>query len=481
MPIDTTAPGSPGWWLNRLAQQLVARRPLIRNLRAYMDGRAPLPEGAEGCREAYRRFQKFARTNFAELVVEAVQERMIPTGFRTGADGDENGDDLARQVWHANNLDIFAPDVHTDMLAARAGYTIVGPPEDGVPVITVEDPELVITAHDARRPQQVIAGLKMFRDDVLEREFAYLYLPGQVFVASRRADDPTLPPGDDFESHRQPEISLHGWDWDEERSGPLPAGLEDVVPVARFRNRRGLGEFETHLDVIDRINYVVLQRLVIAAMQAYRQRAIEEGDTPLPEADESGNTIDYATLFKPGPGALWQLPAGAKLWESQTVDLTPLLSAAKDDIRDLAAVTRTPLSMLLPDGQNQTAEGANFAREGLIFKTHDRIKRATYGWNRTLSIAFRFMGETERANILDMETLWKPPERLTLSERADAASKAQDDFPWRSRMAEIWGMSPEAISRMESERVADAMLAASLAPPPGAAPQEQGAADGDTA
>jgi hypothetical protein len=113
---------------------------------------------------------------------------------------------------------------------------------------------------------------------------------------------------------------------------------------------------------------------------------------------------------------------------------------------------------------NQTAEGAGTAKEGLIFKAGDRIRRASFGWNSVMSLAFRFAGDMERANILDLETLWRPPERLTLSERADAASKAQQDYPWRSRMSEIWGETPEAIARMEAERVADALQTAALAP-----------------
>lgn len=476
--IDAEIQGSPGWWLRRLSTKLGEKQAGIAHLRDYMTGNAPLPEGAEGCREAYRRFQALGRTNFSELVVEAVAERMIPQGFRTGAEGDELGDTEARRIWNGNNLDIIAPDVHSDMLGLRNGYVIVGPPDeddpDKMPVITHEDPASIITEHDPRRPQKIIAALKIFRDDVTGRGFAYLYLPGEVFVATAAVAD----------TQSVPSVDVGSWDWDTQLSGKLPAGFEKVIPVARFRNRGDLGEFETHLDLLNRINYGVLQRLVITAMQAYRQRATK-GD--LPEADEDGNPVDYGEIFRPGPGSLWQLPEGVELWESQSTDLTPVLSAVKDDIRDLGAVTRTPMSMLLPDGANQTAEGAAFAREGLVFKAKDRIKRASFGWNTVMSLAFRFKGDTARANMLDLETLWQPPEHLTLSERADAASKAQQDFPWRSRMSEIWGMSPEAIARMEAERVNDAMLAASLAPKPPPAededeePVDEAEEDADTA
>jgi len=448
-PIETRTPNSPGWWLVQLSNKLSARRLKIRRLRSYMDGSAPLPEGAEGLLEAYRTFQRKSRTNFGELVVEAVAERMIPTGVRVG-DDDADADSQARRIWTANHLDIFAPDVHADMLGVGDGYVIVGPPAggEGTPVITREAPELVVTAHDPRRPQKIIAAMKLFRDDVAGLDYAWLFLPGQVWVAKKKAS----------EQGGDPEVTAHGWEWDEELSQSWPDGMGDALPVVRFRNRRGLGEFEPHTDVLDRINYMILQRLVIAAMQAYRQRATK-GD--LPEVDEEGNPIDYGALMRPGPGALWRLPEGVELWESQTTDMTPLLSAAKDDIRDLGAVTRTPMSMLLPDGANQTAEGAAFAREGLIFKTDDRIKRATYGWDSVYGWALRFSGSA--AAVEQVRTLWAPPERYSLAERADASSKAAD-IPWRTRMTDIWGFAPESVDRMESERVSDQLMIAALAP-----------------
>ena len=51
-------------------------------LERYYDGDAPLPEGAEGQSRAYRRFQRKARLNLAQLSVAAVRERMRIGGFR---------------------------------------------------------------------------------------------------------------------------------------------------------------------------------------------------------------------------------------------------------------------------------------------------------------------------------------------------------------------------------------------------------------
>ncbi len=445
-------PGTPQWWLDTLVDELNRRRTTICKLRNYMDGMAPLPEGAEDVREAYRKFQKMARYNLAETVVEAVSERMVATSIRTGKEG--SADKEAQSIWDSNDLALYAPDVHTDMLALGAGYVIVGPPDEYSehPVITREDPELVITAHDPKRPSRVIAALKMYHEPVTNKDFAYLYLPGVVHRYWRNAHDRDNP------LSTKPDVSSNAWTLS--GSDVLPEGMEDVVPVVKFENRRAQGEFETHLDLLDRINYITLQRLVIAAMQAYRQRALK-GD--MDDTDELGNDVDYGALFRPGAGSLWRLPEGVELWESQTADITPLVDAAKSDIRDLAAVTRTPLSMLIPDSANQSAEGALASREGLVTKAADRIQRADMGWSQVLSLAFMYRGTVKPREEINIS--WANPALMSLNEKADAASKATN-IPWRFQMSEIWGFDPDLIDRMEVERNKEMLMAQMMQPAP---------------
>jgi hypothetical protein len=209
---------------------------------------------------------------------------------------------------------------------------------------------------------------------------------------------------------------------------------------------------------------MTLQRLIITAIQAFRQRALKEGEEALPEyqtdangepiLDDNGDPVpfDAAVVFEPGPGALWKLPQGMEIWESSPTDFGPILTAAKDDVRTLAAVTRTPMSTLMPEGENQSAEGATFAREGLVFKTKDRIKRASYGWNEALTLAMRFA----KKPVDSLQLEWEQVELRTLAEKADAASKATD-WPMRTKLRKIWGMSPDEAERVEQERMDDIM------------------------
>lgn len=61
--------------------------------------------------------------------------------------------------------------------------------------------------------------------------------------------------------------------------------------------------------------------------------------------------------------------------ESQPTDINQILTAVKDDWRELAVSTKTPLSIMLPDAANQSASGAETPQKGLFDKARDRINR----------------------------------------------------------------------------------------------------------
>jgi hypothetical protein len=461
--IPTTAPLTGGWWLKRLADKLAERRAHYSLLQSYLDGTQNVPVAStKAVREAYQRLMSMSRMCWAELIVDAVQDRVEPLGFRTGAVADELGDQLAWRYWQSNSLDADCSIVHGYALGLGMGYAMVGAPDEelgGVPLVTPEDPREVIVEHDPAYRRKARAALKLYFDDVAGQWAAMLFLPGTV----RRAVGPA---GQNRENTRPNEQVWSDWEW----AGPpedLPASARSVVPVVAFPNRmrggRAMAEFERHLGLLDRISYQVLQQLEIATMQAFKQRAIKG----VPQRDpETGEKIDYDDIFAADPGALWVIPATAELWESGAVDLTPIRMARRDDVQDLAAATRTPLFYLTPDANNGSAEGASLAREGLVFKTRDRLRQFGESWEQVMALAFQFAGDEQRAKRVDMEIIWADPERYSLAERYDAAIKAQSaGVPFGTIMRRVLQFSPQEVDRMMTERVADAMQLASFAPP----------------
>lgn len=458
--IDASTPLAAKF--NSLLSKLAAQSAQCTYLDSYYVGENGIPITAtKATRESYRRLMSMARLNMAELVVEAVRERMQPVGFRTGAEPDTTGDQEAWRIWQANSLDADSSIVHRAMLSMSKAFVMVGPvdAEMGAPLITIEDPRQIVVELDPMRRRRVLHALKVYRDDDNGKFRAYLYVTSNGRVWVQRATRPMV----DHGASDMQAFTLDRWDWDGDPAAlPIP-----VVPIVPFMNQadnfgRSYGEYEKHLAILNRINFSILTRLEIATLQAFRQRAAKG----LPNVDSQGNEINYDDIFSNDPGALWLLPANAEMWESGQVDLTPVRAAIRDDVQDLAATTRTPLFYLDPAASQGSAEGASLSREGLIFKTTDRITSTGESWEQVMSLAFRFAGMADRADRVTMEVLWAPPERYSLTERSQAASMAfATQVPWRTVMSDIWQFSPQQIDRMEAERGTDLLLGADVPAP----------------
>jgi hypothetical protein len=456
--IDTTEARSPGWWLQRLLTELGDRQPRFDLLDAWYRGEPPLPEVKvdDAARAALAFLQKKARANWAALIVEAVRERTKLLGFRIGES--TSADKAAARILKANGLaGLGQQQLHRTKGSLGDAYVIVGSYDERIkaPRITVEDPRSVITAVDPIDRRETVAALKVICDDA-GKDVAYVHVPGEVWIAERDHD----------KNARFYAFEAESWTWrtvDEEGN---PAGQEaptDGVSVFHFGNRidtigRTLGEFEDFIDDLERINLMLLQRINVAVMQAFRQRALKGH---LPEKREDGTTIDYNELFSADPAALWQLPAGVELWESAGVDLTPILESVKADVRDLAGSSRTPMYYIFPTDSG-SAEGAALQREGLVFKAGDRLTEASDPWEAVMHSAFEVASKVEGSDVeavdrFELEAIWAPADRITVSERYAAAAAAKNaGVPWRTIMTDVLQFTPAQVDRMEQERKDDA-------------------------
>lgn len=481
MSIDVTVPGSPGWWMQHLWRQLAAETPRLNRLEQYRCGQSAIVMGSERLQSAFYRFQSMSRSNFADLIVSARTNRMAVRAIRTSASNDDNGDQAAWRVWTANGLDVWQTDLYRSMCTFGAAYVAVGAPDGSSdePVVTIEDPRQTITAQDALRPGKTVAAFKLFHDPQAQMDYAILWLPGRKYVAQRPRKSRTTVPTGPLAAGGRPQpvavtfspssytllpfgaVNPQGiavWDSEQPDVTMDPAELGDGysgitseaydlqdVPVIRFGNRDGVGVFEMHTDLLDRIAHITLQQMVIATLQAFKQRAIELDPTAedLPDEDELGNPIDYNEVFEADPGALWRLPIGAKIWESGQVDLTGILSASKDWVLQLAACTQTPFPMFSPDSANQSANGASLYREGLTFNVEDLGRIAGAGLAQVMAIAFKLKADAQRGDPADILVDWAPADRYSILEMAQA--DGQSSLPPAQKYARIYGMSPSEV------------------------------------
>ncbi|MGW4718869.1 phage portal protein [Nocardia sp. NPDC004260] len=448
---------TPEEWLPILTRRLDQDLPRVRHLRRYVDGDAPMPEMGANTRASWQKFQKESRTNWAYLIRESVADRIVPNGIQVNGKIDSPEAKHAQRIWRDNRMDLVFKDAVRKMLDFTRSYLTAWEDEDtGRAVLTADSPENMYAATDPLQPWRARAAVKWWRDEDVEKDFAIVWVKGGWQLFSR----PT------FVAHQGKNKTLYRASsdtWAPEReyvqTGAPP-------PVVVLENPDGVGEFETHLDLINRINRGILQRLTTTAMQAWRQRALKakEGTEGLPEKDEKGNDIDWAKVFEPAPGALWDLPPGIDIWESQQTDIRPMLDGSMADIRQLAAVSRTPVSVLIPDSANQAAAGSEFAKEGLIFKTRDRLVVA-----KVAAAAILLKGlEIEKVSVDDtLEVLFEPPHMVSMAEKYDAATKAKSaGESWKSIARNILGYSPQQIAQDALDRAEEQLATAALLQPP---------------
>lgn len=480
MSIETDEIRSPGWWLLTLAEALHDRRngragtrrfsrrgvaparirPGLVLLSDYLAGDPPLREDIHTDWAAqFRQMLRMGRLNIAELVVSARSDRLGIRDFRTAAADDELGDERARDLMRVNNLKMKVREVHDTACGLGESYTLVTPPDAsrGYSLITAESPMQCITAHDPATGRE-IAGLKMFRDEWDSTDFAFLFLPGELYVAKAKVPTSTLfgPRGFHLTDR---------WEWDFDRFDDIPDGQ---LPLIRFRTKRGVGAIEGHLDHLDRINDKLFNEWFIGKVQAFRQRAIEvpdredddvDGDVEEAATAEQDDELDLAGLLTSAPDSLWQLPKGAKIWESTPADLRQLVDSIKAELQWLAAVTSTPLHTITPDAANGSAEGASLQREQSVNKAEDLRDRFEGSWARTMAMAFLFEGDRERARVEKIEPLWGPLERYSLQEKTNAASQVWGKLPSEAIYTDVMQYSPaDVVERLRPLRSRDLLF-----------------------
>jgi hypothetical protein len=462
--VDTSVVESPGWWMQYLSTLLTRRQEELELVWNYYVGNPPLPKGAENARPVFQAFQRQARSNFAALIVDAVVERLRVRAIRTAVDNDDDGDADAWAMFRRNRLHLGLGDaIRWATLFGESYMSAQAPRGPGQrAVLLPEHPAQTIAVCSPENPYEPRAALKMVNDPVTGTDYAHLWLPAgalggtaQKFTASRQNSNRRTT-SNLVGTARIPRFSAQSYE---------PVATEQLrtarVPIVPFRNPEGLGEFVPHVDVLDRINHMLLQRMVIATLQAFRQRAVLQD---LPDVDDAGTPIDYDKIFTSDPGAFWRLPKDTQLWESGQADLTPMLSSVKDDVLHLAAVSRTPLSMFTPDAATQSAEGAQLQREAHVFKVEDRQDRHGESLSALVGSGYELEGDTRRADLDVLSIDWSPAERYGLAEKGAAALAATTSgMPWRARASEIWQKSPADVDRWETMRLEDAALVPAVA------------------
>jgi hypothetical protein len=441
---------SPDWWLLRLGRKLRDRRPKLDMWWDYYRGRHPLPEGPKRATEAYRDFQRKARTNFCETIASSSAYRLKAIGI---ADDQGRSDDQAWKWWQLNKLDARQAQVYRVSLAQSIGYVIVGPhPSDPKrPLITPEHPREVIVEDDPATGER-IAAVKAWYDDIERVGRATVYLPDRIVkYATDKRGPGRLPWG------------RENWTVIGEQRHQLGA-----VPVVPFPCRPDLGEepvaeFDGVIDVQDRINFGVLNRMTNERYGAFRQKWVKGHKFRRTRDPETGlETIEQP--FVPGPGTVWASEGeNTQFGEFNATDLMGYLKTYETDIRTLLVTSATPAYYYAGDLINVSVDMISALDSLHIAKVGEHHANYGEGWEEVLTLSARVAGVDKDMSAYELR--WADPRQLNPAVLADAAVKKKSIGYPLAVLAEDLGESPQRVNRITAEAASDALLAALQQPP----------------
>lgn len=468
-PSDLT----PIEWLGRLGRQIVDRRPVIDHWRDYYEGNQDLPQGPSQHREAFQEFQCSARTNLCLLCAESMVHRTQIIGFKGQNKSDS---EVIWKLWQAAKMDARQFGLWRKSYSRSGAYATVSvdPRRPRTPRVTIEGPENVIVETDPAEPSRRIAALRLWHDDIARRWYATLWLPGDA------PDKPGLRyhwqtrnnvRHSDVQYLDRPAQSPLSWsDTTWELRGEAQRTLPNV-PVVPFLNadegETPRAEFDVGIDIQNRLNLTVLNRLTSERYAAFRQRGLLNFE---PEVDP----VTGATLnpFPPGVHQLWTVPppeAGdppPQMFDFQQTSTSDILRGVEADMRAFAAVTITPVYYLPGDLVNIGADSIAALDAGHTSKI--RQKHVVFGEGAEELLQLMADVAEVSVDLTQSEVEWMKPETFNPSAMGDYAVKLFGVGIPAPMIAEEIGWSPQRVAELRTEMAAkafqDALAAAAAAP-----------------
>jgi len=442
-------PMSPGWWATRLHQQLLARQPDIVKMRKYAHGEHDNPSIEAKASRAFRRIMGLSKTNLSGLIIDAAAERMAISGFRFGDAPDADKDAWA--IWQQSDFDADFELVINEALTAGRAFILVEPtqPGDKWPSLYAEDATQMIVAYQPGNRRKRLAAWKEWIDEWTGKTFGTLYLPDEIYKL--QATRP-LGVGDI-------QVNLR-WSLRDERTEYEPNPLGEV-PVWEVPNRPRLqiGAVESEIaDVIvdqDACNHIALNALIAAEYGAFKQKWMTGLSIPRdPTTGQAVEPFDVAVNRM-----LVSENESARFGDFEATALNPYIELYESRVKHMAAVSRTPVAMLLGGMVNVSAEALALSVAGLVQKVKRKARYMDQAPEAALRAAFKLAGD-ERSNATTAETIWVDPEIRSAAQQADAAVKlVAGDVIARQTAQEIYlGMTGPQRARDDTAMRSNSLL-----------------------
>lgn len=335
------------------------------------------------------------------LVVEALEERLTVTGFRTRKSNDPSNEEIGR-IWRQNRMGVWSSVAHTEALVQGRSFVCVGPnaKDPKTPVITVESARYMTVEVDPRT-DEITAALRLYGADKIEgrSEFAALYLPNETRYYRR---------------------DRGAWQQDQP---PFVHNLGQV-PVFQLTNRMSLADREGTSEIEDVIDLVDMACRTLTNLGAAVETLSYPQNWVLGATDEDFMTADGEPLseYDVRMGRL-QLLANdqAKIQQLSAADLNQFVSVISMLAKQLASVTGLPMHYMGATGETNpsSADAIRSGEARHVKRAERRITAFGSTWTQVMELASKIAG----LGVEEIEVQWSDPATPTIAQQADAVVK----------------------------------------------------------
>jgi hypothetical protein len=457
--------------LNRLREAAAAKL-IIQSARSieyqqYYDGEFPIVALLDTeQRRVFKTFLAESSSNWCELIVNAVAERLQVVGFRFD---DEDAADAVWEIWQANGLDADSELAQTDALTMGSSFVLVQPDDDnptGV-CISVESPLQATVLYEPGNRRKRVAGYKCYGTD-----YEWL-ITGQSVLAQQS--------GAAVEILILPDQIVTWWpgsDRDAPQIEPNPlgaVGLVELVPQPRTL-KPPRSELAPAMSIQDRINTTIFNRLVATDYGAFRTitaAGVKIGRNIIRQPDGT-DAVQVVRPFDIGANRLLASEDPATRFGSiPESQLTGYLASVEQDMHSLAAITQTPMHYFPGKMVNLAADAIRAAEAGLVCKCRRRSTHLGEGWEEVARLALSAIGNPAATDTA-AEVRWADMETRSEGQLVDALVKMATLKVPTVVLWERWGATPQQIEQWPAMLAAEP-AALTPAPPPapgGPAPAE---------
>jgi hypothetical protein len=233
----------------------------------------------------------------------------------------------------------------------------------------------------------------------------------------------------------------------------FPNGDEGEDPVAAF---------DVAMDIQDRLNLTVLNRLTSERYAAFRQTGL----TNYTPAEDPATGLPMAP-FNPGADHIWTVPPPEnpgdpepRFFSLPQTDTSGILRGCEADMRAFAMTTLTPVYYLPGDMINIGADAVQALDAGHV----QDIKQKQAQWSETGEALLQGIADIAglERDLSQSELVWERPENFNPAQVADYISKQVGSGVPLPMVVEEVGWSPQRVSQLRTELAQQAFQQALL-------------------